>query len=144
MYQPIFRIWKKQISIVIVHSANCLKTDDDQPCHSKGGEKTCIVCIKCLLCGITLTWVTMTTELQVVSSAKKENHLFSVSSRCKSYLSLKVQEPKCLELNVALVLKSPAREPGRFSSSWIRWAIRACNLTDKKKNRQTSNVGETS
>lgn len=32
---------------------------------------------------------------------------------------------------VALVRKSPAREPGRFSSSAMRWVIRACNLKEQ-------------
>ena len=32
---------------------------------------------------------------------------------------------------VALVRKSPAREPGRFSSSAMRWVIRACNLMEQ-------------
>lgn len=31
---------------------------------------------------------------------------------------------------VALVRKSPAREPGRFSSSAMRWVMRACSLME--------------
>lgn len=32
---------------------------------------------------------------------------------------------------VALVRKSPARDPGRFSSSAMRWVMRACSLMEK-------------
>lgn len=32
---------------------------------------------------------------------------------------------------VALVRKSPARDPGRFSSSVMRWVMRACSLMEK-------------
>lgn len=32
---------------------------------------------------------------------------------------------------VALVRKSPARDPGRFSSSAMRWVMRACSLREK-------------
>lgn len=46
----------------------------------------------------------------------------------------KFRSLSALSSMLALVLKSPAREPGRFSSSWIRWVIRACNLVDKKGN----------
>ncbi len=136
MNQPIIHIWKKQLSLVIMHSANCLKTDDDQTCHSKGGENhvsTCAVWIKCILCGITLNWATMTTELQFVSSAKK-NVTYSLLAVDASHTCLwKFRSLSALSSMLALVLKSPAREPGRFSSSWIRWAIRACNLVNKKK-----------
>lgn len=40
----------------------------------------------------------------------------------------KLSSRRALSSMVALVRKSPAREPGRFSSSAMRWVIRACNL----------------
>lgn len=40
----------------------------------------------------------------------------------------KLSNRSALSSMVALVRRSPARDPGRFSSSWILWAMRACSL----------------
>lgn len=40
----------------------------------------------------------------------------------------KLSKRSALSSTVALVLRSGGREPGKLSSSWIRCAIRACNL----------------
>lgn len=49
----------------------------------------------------------------------------------------KLSSLRALSSMVAFVRKSPGREPGRLSSSWIRWAMRACSLqkthSEKKK-----------
>lgn len=43
----------------------------------------------------------------------------------------KLSSRRALSSMVALVRKSPAREPGRFSSSAMRWVMRACSLMEK-------------
>ena len=40
----------------------------------------------------------------------------------------KVRRRRAFSSMLALVLRSPAREPGSCSNSWIRWAIRAWSL----------------
>lgn len=40
----------------------------------------------------------------------------------------KLSSRRALSSMVALVRRSPAKEPGRFSSSWMRWAMRAWSL----------------
>lgn len=45
----------------------------------------------------------------------------------------KLSSRRALSSMVALVRKSPARDPGRFSSSAMRWVMRACSLTEKSK-----------
>lgn len=40
----------------------------------------------------------------------------------------KLSSRRALSSMVALVRRSPARDPGRFSSSAIRWVMRACSL----------------
>lgn len=53
----------------------------------------------------------------------------------------KLSSLRALSSMVALVRRSPAREPGRFSSSWIRWAIRACSLHNKEHKHHSECVG---
>lgn len=43
----------------------------------------------------------------------------------------KLSSRRALSSMVALVRKSPARDPGRFSSSAMRWVMRACSLMEK-------------
>lgn len=52
----------------------------------------------------------------------------------------KLRSLSALSSMVALVLRSPAREPGIFSSSWIRCAIRACSLLDTRDQRIDSKL----
>lgn len=46
----------------------------------------------------------------------------------------KLSSRRALSSMVALVRKSPARDPGRFSSSAMRWVMRACSLMEGEKN----------
>lgn len=42
----------------------------------------------------------------------------------------KLSRRRALSSMVALVRKSPARDPGRFSNSAMRWVMRACSLRE--------------